>query len=57
MKTSVYRSEEKKAHFRAVYNAFLSAMPFEKRTVGTPAHAAIRAHSGRGRNAPLSARG
>jgi len=36
MKTSVYQSAEKKETFRAVYNNFLSAMPFAKRTVDTP---------------------
>lgn len=36
MKTSVYQSEEKKETFRAVYNNFLSAMPFAKRTIDTP---------------------
>ncbi len=36
MKTSVYKSEAKKAQFRAVYNGFLSGMPFQKRTVDTP---------------------
>ena len=36
MKTSVYQSAEKKETFRAVYNNFLSAMPFAKRTTDTP---------------------
>ena len=36
MKTSVYQSAEKKETFRAVYNNFLSAMPFAKRTIDTP---------------------
>ncbi len=36
MKESVYVSEEKKQKFRAVYNQFLSAMPFAQRTVDTP---------------------
>ncbi len=36
MKTSVYQSAEKKETFRAVYNNFLSAMPFTKRTIDTP---------------------
>jgi pimeloyl-ACP methyl ester carboxylesterase len=36
MKTSVYQSAEKKEAFRAVYNNFLSAMPFTKRTIDTP---------------------
>ena len=36
MKTSVYKSEAKKAQFRVVYNGFLSGMPFQKRTVDTP---------------------
>jgi len=36
MKTSVYQNPEKKETFRAVYNNFLSAMPFTKRTIDTP---------------------
>ncbi len=36
MKKSVYKSEAQKQAFRAVYNRFLSAMPFIKRTVETP---------------------
>lgn len=36
MKNSVYRSPEKKAVFRAVYDRFLSAMPFVKRMINTP---------------------
>ena len=36
MKTSVYKSAEKKEHFRAVYNSFLHAMPFQTRTLETP---------------------
>jgi len=36
MKNSVYQSAEKKETFRAVYNNFLSAMPFAKRTIDTP---------------------
>ena len=36
MKTSVYQSEEKKETFRAVYNNFLSVMPFAKRMIDTP---------------------
>lgn len=36
MKKSVYKSEAQKQTFRAVYNQFLSAMPFIKRTVETP---------------------
>jgi len=36
MKTSVYQSAEKKETFRAVYNNFLSAMPFAKRMIDTP---------------------
>jgi len=36
MKTSVYQSAEKKEAFRAVYNNFLSAMPFAKHTIDTP---------------------
>jgi pimeloyl-ACP methyl ester carboxylesterase len=36
MKSSVYKSAEKKETFRAVYNQFLSAMPFAKRTIETP---------------------
>ena len=36
MKKSVYRSPEKKEIFRAVYNGFLSAMPFIDRTIDTP---------------------
>ncbi len=36
MRQSVYKSPEKKDNFRAVYNQFLSAMPFAKRTIETP---------------------
>lgn len=36
MKTSVYQSAEKKESFRAVYNQFLSAMPFAQRMIETP---------------------
>ena len=36
MKKSVYKSEEQKQAFRAVYNGFLAGMPFQKRTVQTP---------------------
>jgi pimeloyl-ACP methyl ester carboxylesterase len=36
MQQSVYKSEEKKETFRAVYNQFLGAMPFSKRTIETP---------------------
>ncbi len=36
MKTSVYKSAQKKEHFRAVYNSFLHAMPFQTRTLETP---------------------
>lgn len=36
MKTSVYRSAEQRDAFRAVYNQFLAAMPFAKRTLETP---------------------
>lgn len=36
MQQSVYKSAEKKETFRAVYNQFLSAMPFAKRTIETP---------------------
>ena len=36
MKTSVYKSREKKEAFRAVYHNFISAMPFAKRTIDTP---------------------
>ena len=36
MKTSVYHSPEQRDAFRAVYQQFLSGMPFAKRTVETP---------------------
>jgi len=32
----VYKSPEKRDHFRAVYNGFLGAMPFKQRTIDTP---------------------
>jgi pimeloyl-ACP methyl ester carboxylesterase len=53
MKTSVYRSEEKKMQFRAVYNEFLSAMPFEKRTVGTPYGETFLLEAGNPENPPV----
>ena len=34
--SSVYKSPEKRDHFRAIYNGFLSAMPFKQRTIDTP---------------------
>lgn len=36
MRTSVYHSAEQRDAFRAVYNQFLSSMPFQKRMVDTP---------------------
>jgi len=36
MKTSVYKSEEQKTAFRAVYRQFLANMPFSQRMVETP---------------------
>jgi pimeloyl-ACP methyl ester carboxylesterase len=36
MKKSVYRSPEKKEVFRAIYDRFLSAMPFGRRMIDTP---------------------
>ena len=36
MKTSVYHSAEQRDAFRAVYNQFLSSMPFAQRMVDTP---------------------
>ncbi len=53
MKTSVYRSEEKKTAFRAAYNGFLSAMPFEKRTVGTPYGETFLLEAGNPDNPPV----
>ena len=53
MKTSVYHSAEQRDAFRAVYNQFLSGMPFAKRTVDTPYGETFLLEAGDAANPPV----
>ena len=53
MKTSVYKSEAKKAQFRTVYNGFLNGMPFQKRTVDTPSGETFLLEAGNPEHPPV----
>jgi pimeloyl-ACP methyl ester carboxylesterase len=53
MKASVYHSPEQRDAFRAVYNQFLSGMPFAKRTVSTPYGETFLLEAGDAANPPV----
>lgn len=53
MKQSVYKSAEKKALFRNVYDQFLSAMPFIRRTIDTPYGETFLLEAGKAANPPV----
>ena len=53
MKTSVYHSPEQRDAFRAVYQQFLSGMPFAKRTVETPYGETFLLEAGDAANLPV----